>query len=171
MRDLLDTAPGTPMSREEYLAEFWDRIWRARGHDIWKLERAQHFRAPGYNVWEAFDQGDWPESMRRLKAGRAQIAAENDRLRRQGATLHWVRAVETPLSAYLRWILTVLRVRADSGTDALIVDSGHLTPLETTGQLPELVVLGDATLHELRYDSAGTLVGARPRPSHPRQLT
>ena len=69
------------MTRAEYLEDFWDRFWRVRNHDIWKLERAQHFREPGYDVWEAFDEGDWPESMRRLEAGRAQIAADNDRSR------------------------------------------------------------------------------------------
>jgi hypothetical protein len=160
MQDLLGAAAGTPMTRAEYLADFWDRFWRVGSHGIWKVERAQHFREPGYDVWEAFDEGDWPESMRRLEAGRPQIAAENHRLRGLGTTLHWVRVVETPLSAYVRWNLTVLRVREDYGTDARIVAADRLGPLETTGQLPELVVLGAAALYELRYDSAGTLVGA-----------
>jgi hypothetical protein len=160
MRDLLDAAPRTSMTREEYLADFWARFWRVQSHGIWKLERAQHFREPGYDVWEAFDAGDWPESMRRLEAGRPQIAAENHRLRRRGTTLHWVRAVEAPLSAYVRWNLHVLRVREDYGTDARVVSPHHLAPLETTGQLPELVVLGAETLYELLYDATGALVGA-----------
>ncbi|MEV1144429.1 DUF6879 family protein [Micromonospora sp. NPDC049799] len=160
MRDLLDGTTGEPMTRADYLVDFWDRFWTAGGAGVWKLERGQHFREPGYDVWEAFDRGDWAGSLRLLEVDRAQIAAEHRRMRQRGVALSWVRVVERPISAYVRWNLHVLRVRQQCGTDARVVGAGTLAAREAAGPLPELVTVGTSVAYELRYDGDGTLDGA-----------
>ncbi|MEV4478383.1 DUF6879 family protein [Micromonospora coxensis] len=161
MRELLDDDAGEPMTREDYLAEFWQRFWTVDEVGFWKLERRQHFREPGYDVWEAFARGDWDESLRRLEGDRAEIEAEHRRMAEQGVRVSWVRVVEPPLSAYVQWNLHVLRVREQCGSGVRVVGHPQVAPLEASGPLPELVALGTGLMYDVLYDRSGTLDGAR----------
>lgn len=161
MRELLDVGAGERMAREDYLAEFWHQFWKVDSLGFWKLERQQHFREPGYDVWEAFARGDWDESLRLLEVDRAKMAAEHRRMNEQGVKIWWVRVVEQPLTAYLQWNLRVLRVREQCGSGVRVVGPQQVAPMEATQPLPELVTLGTAVMYELLYDGSGTLEGAR----------
>jgi len=160
MNELLAGAAGQQMSLVDYLADFDRHFWRMDSLGFWKLERQQFFREPGYDTWEAFNRGDWDESLRLLDAGRAELAAEHRRIAAHGLPVRRVRVVEEPLTAYLQWELQVLRVREQYGTGIRIVRPEQVAPWEPSGPVPEICTLGSAVLYEAVYDPDGVLESA-----------
>jgi hypothetical protein len=72
-----------------------------------------------------------------------------------------IRVVDFPISDYLRWELQVLQIRAEEGESTRVLDSANVASLERHRRLPELVVIGHASLYEILYTEDGTLSGAR----------
>ncbi len=71
MSSPLNDAVGRLMALDDYYADFERNFATTR--DFWKLERGQEFAEPGDASWEAFDRGDWEESMRLLEERRADL--------------------------------------------------------------------------------------------------
>jgi hypothetical protein len=161
MRDLLAGAKHERLELGAYWAEFNERFWRTDSTGFWKLERAQSFREPGYDSWEAFARGQWQESLRLLEAGRPAIEAHHRRIEQCGFRVRRVRVVELPLTPYLQWELHVLRVREQCGSGVRVVGPEQVAAYEASGPLPEVYTLGTAVMYEAIYDSSGVLQGAR----------
>jgi hypothetical protein len=71
-----------------------------------------------------------------------------------------VRVVDEPYSPYLIWELNWHLIRHEYGERIRIIPADALRELERRRQLPEIVVLGDEVVYEVRYDDAGTATGA-----------
>jgi Family of unknown function (DUF6879) len=127
---------------------------------IWKLERAQTFREPGDPSWEAFMAGDWAQALRILAAERQDIRADAQRNADRGLRIRRVRIVEHPVSPYLQWEMHALHLMAKEGFDLRVLDAVHLRDLERDGPLPEVVIIGDQVLYQVRYDARQTPCGA-----------
>jgi hypothetical protein len=161
MRDLLDGATGEPMELEAYYADFEKNFWAITELGFWKLERQQFFREPGYDSWEAFEKGDWDESLRLLEAGRADMVDYHRRIEEHGFVARRVRVVEEPIIPYLQWELYALRVRDQSGGSVRIVGPDQVAPLENGLALPEIYTLGSTVMYQAVYDDSGVLESAR----------
>ena len=91
----------------------------------------------------------------------AGIGEHQRRLDAKGIVQRRVRVVEVPLSDYLRWELYVLRIRADLGERIRVLSPTDITSWETGSPLPEIIVLGDRTVYQVRYDGDGIVTGAK----------
>ncbi|MEU9124318.1 DUF6879 family protein [Streptomyces sp. NPDC048506] len=167
-RPRLDAAQGVRLSSPSYRQEFRERRWTVAGRDCWKLERQQHFQEPRNESWQAFSRGDWDEALRLIEQGREdlmKLAQDSDAHR---SHFFRVRVVEQPLTSYLQWELTTLRLRAElmgrirvwapeeppepSSLSGLPEPSGPLGPLGP------LEVSGSSRLSELdRLEESGPL--------------
>ncbi|MET9218750.1 DUF6879 family protein [Streptomyces sp. NPDC008079] len=160
MSDLLGASHGVRLGLDAYRADFRRRDFAVDGCDSWKLERRQDFREPGDPSWNAFTQGDWEGALRLIEAQREELLDLSRLAASHGCRLLRVRAVEFPLTAYLRWELNLLRVRAECGELIRVIGPEHLAEYEHEGPVPELVTLNDDTVYEILYDADGVLEGA-----------
>jgi hypothetical protein len=128
---------------------------------IWKLERTQTFREPGDASWEAFTSGNWERALAILDAEREAIRADARRNAERGLEIRRVRVVELPVSPYLQWEMHALRMLAEEGFGLRVLDASRVGELERVQQLPEIVVIGDQVIYEVRYDAEWTPIGAR----------
>lgn len=128
---------------------------------IWKLERSQVFRELDDPSWQAFSAGDWRRALDLLEEDRKAVRTEADSNRRQGLKIRRVRVVEHPLSPYVQWELHALRMLAEEGFELRVLPADNLAHLEIQGQLPEVVVVGDRVLYQVRYLPDWTPCGAR----------
>lgn len=143
--------PGTELGLEEYFADFEDRFWQS-GFS-WKLECRQEFREPGVPSWEAMAGGDWGLAYRLAEEMRPGISDHQLRLDAEKIVQRRVRVVELPLTDYLRWELYVLRIRAELGERIRVVPPA--------GPMPEIIVLGEEVVYQVRYDELGVVTGAK----------
>lgn len=153
---LLDGATGERMELPAYYADFEKNFSRAR--QFWKLERGQVFAEPGDDSWEAFDRGDWDESMRLLEARRADLVRyhrENARTRTAR-----IRIVSLPLTPYMQWELNLLRIRDETGGPVRVLLDSDVASLEDEGPLPEIYTMDDMVMYEAVYDGNGVLEAA-----------
>lgn len=160
---MLDLARGTSSVRldvTDYQVDYDRRFAASDGHASWKLERRQSFREPGYPSWEAFDRGDWAESLRLIEAERADLLALSEDADQHGIELFRVRVVEMPLTPYLHWELSLLKVRAECGERIRVATPDQVRRFESAGTLPELLTVGDDTVYRILYDQDGVLEGA-----------
>lgn len=128
---------------------------------VWKLERAQTFRESGDAGWEAFGSGHWDRPLGILDAEREAIRADAQRNAERGLEIRRVRVVESPVSPYPQWEMHALRMLAEEGFGLRVLDASRVGELERVQQLPEIVVIGDRVLYEVRYDAQWTPIGAR----------
>lgn len=161
MHEILDGAAYERMDLADYWPDFDRNFWQVGDPGFWKIERQQHFREPGYDSWEAFAAGDWEESLRLLEASRADLEAQHRRVDESGFSVRRVRVVEEPLTPYLQWELTVLRVREQCGSGIRVVRPDQVASLEASGPVPEIYTLGHAVMYQAIYDETGTLEAAR----------
>lgn len=157
----LGPAHGVRLSSADYKRDFWPRDERAVDRDSWKLERRPDFQERDSPSHDAMRGGDWEEALRLIEAGRERLSeiGREDRAKRH--FFHRVRVVEKPFTPYLQWELHSLRLRDECGIEIIrLVDAAKLSHLETSGLLPELVVLADEVLYEVRYTDEGLLDGA-----------
>jgi hypothetical protein len=157
MSDLLGGAPGERMDLDSYYADFERHFWSITDPGFWKLERQQVFKEPGYDSWEAFARGDWDDSMRLLETGRADLETEYRKIADHGFVTGRARIVEEPISAYLQWELTALRIRDECGGPVHIVRPDQAARFESNGPLPEINVLGTNVMYEIVYDDEGVI--------------
>ncbi|WFE38634.1 DUF6879 family protein [Micromonospora sp. WMMD998] len=160
MRDLLRAASARRLSLPEYEADFYATVETVDGV-ILKTERLQTFREPGSPSWEAFAAGRWDEALRIAAQPNPELAQFFARLDEMGSGLHRLRIVELPLTPYLIWELNFLRFRAEAGERIGVLDAEAVSDLEADhGRVPELMVAGSRAVYDVRYDDAGTPVGA-----------
>lgn len=164
MPDLLAPAlvpeQGTRLTRPAYKQEFRQREDAIRDGRSWKLERRQHFEEQGSPSRDALRRGDWEEALRLLADRRDSLAAAAQEEKRRGYAFHRVRVVEKPLTPYVQWELHSQRQRAQHGQRIRIVPAEQVAASESTGPLPEMVVLGGRTLFQVLYTAAGVANGA-----------
>lgn len=157
MLDRIWDAPGETYGSDAYLDQFWRD---AEGIDLlWKFERAQTFREPGVESWEAFDAGDIERSLLLIEEEMRPAIAESRASRR--FQVQRVRVVDEPLTPYLWWELHILRIRAENGDDIRAISSDVLQGQEFERPLPEIVGLGTSVLWHVLYDESGALAGGR----------
>ncbi|MEV4482199.1 DUF6879 family protein [Micromonospora coxensis] len=160
MRDLLRAASGQRLSLPEYEADFYATVESVDG-PILKTERIQTFREPGSPSWEAYAAGRWHEALTIAAQPNPELAQFFARLHERGSGLHRLRVVELPLTPYLIWELNFLRFRAEAGERIHVLTADAVSELEQAhGLVPELMVAGTKAVYDVRYDEAGTPIGA-----------
>lgn len=158
MLDTLREVPGIRLSVDEYLADFWPYFNNLQDAFV-KLERRQEFREPDDPSWRALDAGDWKEAIRLIDERRDEIQAPVRET--SGFAMRRLRIVEKPYSAYLRWELYYIRLRAEASEDIRVLDASHIRRLERSRPLPEVVILDSEVMYEVLYDNKGDHEGAR----------
>ncbi|MGW2330174.1 DUF6879 family protein [Streptomyces sp. NPDC001700] len=151
---------GDRLTRPAYKEDFRQREDAIRDGSSWKLERRQHFEEQGSPSRDALRRGDWEEALRLLAARRDTLAAAAQKEERRGYAFHRVRVVEKPLTPYVQWELHSQRQRAEHGQRIRIVPAEQVAAAETSGPLPEGVVLGGHTLFQVLYTEEGVANGA-----------
>src|ERR1700733_8819463 len=126
----LGDAVGERLELPEYYADFQKNFVRAR--EFWKLERGQVYAEPGDASWEAFNGGDWGESMRLIEERREDLKRYREEVVAGTATRR-VRIVSLPPTPYLQWELEVFRVREETGDQIRVLDESAVAPLEDHG--------------------------------------
>ncbi|MFI0711760.1 DUF6879 family protein [Streptomyces inhibens] len=162
----LDVSQGERLSIDAYRQDFRERRWAAGGRDSWKLERQQNFQEPRNKSWQAFSRGDWSEALRLIGQGRDAHLELSRKAEAHRSHFFRVRVVEKPLTPYLEWELTSLRLRAEVLGKIRVWEPGGISgpmgleQLEESGPLPEIVTLGGHTLYKVLYDDHGISEGA-----------
>ncbi|MFF7656862.1 DUF6879 family protein [Streptomyces sp. NPDC007983] len=157
---VLDPEQGDRLTRPAYKQEFRQREDAIRDGSSWKLERRQHFEEQGSPSRDALRRGDWEEALRLLADRRDSLAAAAQEEKSRGYAFHRVRVVEKPLTPYVQWELHSQRQRAEHGQRIRIVRAEQVAASESTGPLPEMVVLGGRALFQVLYTEAGVANGA-----------
>jgi hypothetical protein len=158
---MLDRIAGLP-GRMLDLAAYSDAFDQAYKKIVfWKLERRQTFREPGDPSWEAFAAGDWASSLELNDAERESVAGKIAEDASLGVESRRLRIVEHPVSPYLQWEMQYFRLLAEAGESLRVLSAERVRDRERAGPLPEVVILGDNVLFEVRYDDTGTAEGAK----------
>lgn len=155
----LGGAGGRLMTVEDYYADFQRNFAATR--EFWKLERGQQFAEPGNTSWEAFDRGDWDESMRLLEKYRDDLVEYFQKVAAAGTRTRRIRIVRLPLTPYLQWELNVLKVRDEIGNPIRVLPVDGVRDLEDQGPLPEIYTMDDKVMYQAIYDEKGVLEAAR----------
>jgi hypothetical protein len=150
---------GQELKLDEYFEDFDARFWQV--DSSWKLERRQVFQEPDVPSWAAMAAGDRKRSLALADEMRTGIAEHQRRLDAHGIVQRRIRVVELPLSDYLWWELYVLRIRADLGERIRVLPPSDVASWETSGSLPEIILLGEQNTYQVRYDDDGTVMGAK----------
>jgi hypothetical protein len=163
MLDVLHELPARELGLESYKADFRRHFWTVGVS--WKIERRQSFQEPGNPSWEAMAAGDWDTSLKLVEEMRAPRMRHQRELDARGIAQRRARVVSMPISPYLQWELHALRLWAELGEQIRVLSATVVRDLETTGELPEVVVLGDASaaqpvMYEILYRE-DRLAGAR----------
>jgi hypothetical protein len=160
MCDWPDDTSGVRLKLDPYLDDFEQRFWVARGQNVWKLERQQHFRQPESKSWSAFSRGDWDEAINLLERNRSAIEDEFRQVAEVGIMVRRVRVVETPIVPYLQWELHSLNLRAQCGEHIRVVGPEQIDQFEQREPLPEIVTLDGNAMYKIMYTDQGILDGA-----------
>lgn len=150
---------GQELRLDKYFEDFDARFWQV--DSSWKLERRQVFQEPDVPSWGAMAKGDRERSLALADEMREGIAEHQRRLDAQGIIQRRLRIVELPLSDYLWWELYVLRIRADLGERIRVLSPSAVASWETSGSLPEIILLGKHTTYQVRHDQDGIVTGAK----------
>ncbi|WP_017592545.1 DUF6879 family protein [Nocardiopsis potens] len=152
--------PGREMASPDYLADYWAEYRRTRGV-FWKLERGQTFKEHGDASWEAFAAGDWERSLELNEQDRTEADAMARQDAEQGIATKRIRIVEFPVTPYVQWEMQFLRMLAEAGQSLRVLRAGQVAGLERQRPLPEVVILGERVMYEVRYDGEGAPCGGR----------
>ncbi|MBB4930006.1 hypothetical protein F4561_000826 [Lipingzhangella halophila] len=159
--DQIRAAEGIVLDRSTYHADSDREQEKLDDGVIWKLERAQFFNEVGDSAWDAFVAGDWARVMEIFESEREAIRKDVRDNAAQGLEFRRVRIVEDPPTPYLRWESQSHRIFVECGHAIRALDAAEVAPLETTAQLPELMVYGQRVLYQVRYDDQWTPIGAK----------
>lgn len=151
---------GERLARPDYKKDFWTRHDAIRDGESWKLERLQHFEEANDPSRDALRRGDWQEVLRLFEADRDALRESALDEERRNAPFHRLRVVEEPLTPYVHWELTWLRLCAECGDRIRVLPAPAVAAAETNGILPELTILDNRTLYRVMYTDAGQPDGA-----------
>jgi hypothetical protein len=151
----LDGAAGERMELADYYADFQQHFAHAR--EFWKLERGQVFAEPGDASWEAFDRGDWEESMRLLEERREDLVNYHKDNAAAGTVTRRIRIVTLPVTPYLQWELHLLKIRDETGGPIRILRDTAVADLEDQGSLPDIYTMDHDVMYQAIYDERGVL--------------
>jgi hypothetical protein len=143
------------MELVDYYADFQLNYRKAR--EFWKLERGQVFAEPGDVSWEAYNRGDWTESMRLLKGRRKDLKRYHQENARAGRITRRIRIVSLPVTPYLQWELHLLRLRDKTGGPIRILRVSDVADLEDQDPLPEIYTMDTTCMYQAMYDDHGVL--------------
>ncbi|WP_424534622.1 DUF6879 family protein [Sphaerisporangium viridialbum] len=155
MLDRVRDIPGHHLGASAYLDDFWPYFGRVGDQVLWKLERIQHFQEPDVPSWAAMAEGDWDRALALVEELRPAIMAA------PGPESRRLRIVDRPVTPYLQWEMQILKIRVEAGEKIRVLPVDSVIHLETTVELPEVVILGSLTMYEVLYDDTGILSGAR----------
>lgn len=159
MLDRLNSYSGRAMDRPEYHADL-KREYAARSGVFWKLERAQFFNEVGDSAWDAFKAGDWDRVLALFESDRERVSRDVASEEQRGVEMRRLRIVEHPPSMYLRWEMHSHMVFAECGRPIRVLGAERVADLEDDGALPELLILGEDVLYQVRYTEDMTPNGA-----------
>ena len=160
MRDSLVGVDYVALAVDAYFADFWERFERV-DDVLWKLERRQDFREPGYPSWDAFAAGRLDESLALIDESRGELADYHDKLTTRGVVSRRVRVVTETPTPYLWWESQILKIRVEAGEQIRTVDVASLAEYEVGDwTLPEMVILGSEVMYDVQYDADGVVTGA-----------
>jgi hypothetical protein len=125
-----------------------------------KLERGQHFQERGFASWEAFAAGQWDKALSLIEERGDAYAQQVEEARALGILQRRLRVVEFPVTPYVQWEMHVLRRRVAAGDIIRVLDARTITDIERDHLVPEVVILGDVVMFEVRYDEEGNADGA-----------
>lgn len=151
----LGDAVGERLELPEYYADFQGNFRHTR--EFWKLERGQVFAEPGNASWEAFDAGDWRESMRLLEERREDLRRYHEENAAAGTRTRRIRIVSLPVTRYLQWELHLLKIRDETGGPIRILQDRAIADLEDQGPLPDIYTMDGTVLYQAVYDEHGVL--------------
>lgn len=151
----LGGAVGERMELDPYYEDFEQDYFRAR--EFWKLERGQDYAEPGEVHWQAFNRGDWAESMRLLEARREGLARFHQEDATRGMTVRRVRIVALPVTPYIQWELHSLKIRDEIGTPIRILLDTEVADLEDQGPLPDIYTMDRRVMYQAIYNEDGVL--------------
>lgn len=154
----LGDADGERLEPLEYRAAFRRSFRQAR--EFWKLERGQVYAEPGEPSWEAFNGGDWGESLRLAEELRAGIKRYHDANVAAGTATRRIRIVALPPTPYLQWELQLLKIRDETGAPIRVLDESAIAGLEDEGPLPDLCTMDRDVMYQVVYDEHGVLAHA-----------
>jgi hypothetical protein len=163
MLEQLYDQPAEVLPLARYRQDFRDHFWKI---DVsWKLERQPTFREPANESWSEMVNGNWARSMELVEELRAPRIKHQAELDEHGITQRRVRFVTDPVTPYLQWELTALKIWAELGEQITVLPEARVRHLETERLLPEVLVLGDESfpdpvMYEILYDD-GVLAGGR----------
>lgn len=159
MFDSFSDGVATRLDRPRYHEEFYRTLRSGIGH-VNKLERGQNFKERGFASWEAFAAGHWDTALSLIDERRDAYLRQVEELDRLGILQRRLRVIEFPVTPYVQWEMHVLRARVEAGDKIRLLDARTITDLEKHRQVPEVVILGDATMFEVLYDADGNAAGA-----------
>lgn len=151
----LGDAVGERMELSAYYPDFQYNFAHAR--EFWKLERGQVFAEPGDVSWEAFNSGDWDESMRLLADRREDLKRYHRENAAAGTITRRIRIVSLPVTPYLQWELHLLRIRDEAGGPIRVLRDIAVADLEDQGPLPDIYTMDHAVMYQAVYDDHGVL--------------
>src|SRR5947209_2446694 len=88
----------------------FETLWEKLSHKFFKFERLQSYQEPDNSSLQAFLARDYELARREMIEARAKDAKLYIELCRKGIEFVRVRAVELPLSDYLRWELETYQI-------------------------------------------------------------
>ena len=159
---MFDSFPGSNpefLERDRYHEDFRRHLQGGIG-SLEKLERGQHFREKGFASWEAFAAGEWGRSLSLIEEKRDIYAQQLQSAADRGITRRRLRVVEFPVTPYVQWEFHVLRLRVELGDQIRVLDAATIPGIERNRPVPEVVILGDAVMYEVIYNSEGDATGA-----------
>ncbi|HUY48837.1 MAG TPA: hypothetical protein VMV92_24495 [Streptosporangiaceae bacterium] len=161
MLDRIRQTPGMVLDRRTYHEQMRVETEQLTGI-TWKLERSQFFTEAGDDpAWQAFVAGDWHRSLTVFESERADLQAEAAKYARQSSEFRRLRIVEHPVSPYVHWEMQSLRIIDECGMPIRVLDAHEVRDLEIIHPLPEVVIVGQRVLFEVRYDDRWAACGAR----------
>lgn len=147
------------LDRPRYHEEFYRVLKSGIGY-LHKLERGQYFKERGFSSWEAFAAGEWDRALSLTEERRDAYARQVREAEQLGVAQRRLRVVEFPVTPYVQWEMHVLRVRVETGDPIKVLDARTITDIERNHPVPEVVILGDVVMFEVRYDDDGNAAGA-----------
>ena len=101
------------------------------------------------------------KSLEIFESERGGLEAEAVKYARQDSEFRRLRIVEQPVPAYVQWEMQSLKIIDESGIPIRVLAADKVRRFERNQPLPEVVIVSDQVLYEVRYDDHWAAFGAR----------